>query len=154
MRKLLCCLLILLPIIARSQVNYSGNVFANVGVRSDQFISIGAITEHGFTYNNFFLGIGTGVSDFTSGDEVIEKINIPLFCSIKYHFLNDGRLMPYVAIKDGICFETYDDHIAKLFDVSIGVELSNHLLIQASSSRQRSQSNELYDFRVGIGYCF
>lgn len=155
-KSLLCCLLIFLSIVARSQVNYSGNVLANVGVSSDQFICIGAITEHGFSHHNVFLGVGTGVSDFTSGDDVIEKITVPLFCSFKYYLMNNGRLKPYVSIRDGICFDVNEDErqISKLYDISIGVELSNKLLVQASSSLQRFRYNEICDFRVGIGCCF
>lgn len=159
MKRLLLFLFFIAPLSAYSQTKYEGLISADLGITSDMFVSADIITEHGMRIKSVYLGLGTGVENHTSGDEFCEKIDIPIYLTIKYDILTGSRITPFISLDSGISLIFKNDgfNIGKKAGASIGLSFRNKVFLQATSSflKRSNQSSPIsYAFQFGFGKRF
>lgn len=150
MLALIACAIFSSTIAAAGTSGVSGNVLAEKGYAGNAGLSVSAglgigadlFTSHGYSFGNgLWIGGGTGLS-FPSPYDLF----LPLYSEIKYSFLADRRVSPFLSARVGGM--TNFDECRMILCPAFGVDISRFSVFATSNLGLVSMRT------FGVGLCW
>ena len=150
MLALIACAIFSSTIAAAGTSGVSGNVLAEKGYAGNAGLSVSAglgigadlFTSHGYSFGNgLWIGGGTGLS-FPSPYDLF----LPLYSEIKYSFLADRRVSPFLSARVGGM--TNFDECRMILNPAVGVDIKRFTVFATMNLGLVSMRT------FGLGFCW
>ena len=150
MLALIACAIFSSTIAAAGTSGVSGNVLAEKGYAGNAGLSVSAglgigadvFTSHGYSFGNgLWVGGGTGLS-FPSPYDLF----LPLYSEIKYSFLADRRVSPFLSARVGGM--TNFDECRMILNPAVGVDIKRFTVFATMNLGLVSMRT------FGLGFCW
>ena len=149
-----------------SKTNYMTNVSYNKGYRADVELSVaianqlGISTSHGYSFGNgLYVGGGAGfVAEYLTDFNAKPNFLTPVFADIKYSFIKDCIVTPFVGFKGGAIVDITNKGIRTFANPAVGVDIARFSLKVQYEYQQSvwgyTEATKAHYLKIGIGYTF